>query len=77
MNQELDIRADAFAPAQGGAGAGHRLDIVFTGSGSEYFRIWIVNMLLMVVTFGFYFPWSKVRRLRFFFSNTLVGGQPL
>ncbi|MDB5964699.1 MAG: hypothetical protein JWQ72_1199, partial [Polaromonas sp.] len=43
----------------------------------EYFRIWIVNLLLMVVTFGIYYPWAKVRRLRYFFSNTLVGGQPL
>ena len=28
----------------------------FTGNGSEYFGIWIVNILLMVVTLGFYAP---------------------
>ena len=48
------------------------LDIVFTGSGSEYFRIWIVNLLLTLVTFGIYYPWAKVRRLRYFYGNTLV-----
>jgi len=56
---------------------GHALPIVFTGSGSEYFRIWIVNLLLTLVTFGIYFPWAKVRRLRYFHGNTLVGDHAL
>lgn len=55
----------------------HRLDVRFTGSGSEYFRIWIVNLLLTLVTLGLYYPWAKVRRLRYFYGNTLVDGQPL
>jgi uncharacterized membrane protein YjgN (DUF898 family) len=55
----------------------HQITIAFTGSGSEYFRIWIVNLLLMLVTLGIYFPWAKARRLRYFMGNTLVGGQPL
>jgi uncharacterized membrane protein YjgN (DUF898 family) len=54
-----------------------RLPIRFTGSGSEYFRIWIVNLLLTLVTAGLYFPWAKVRRLRYFYGNTLVAGHPL
>ncbi|KQU76903.1 MULTISPECIES: YjgN family protein [unclassified Rhizobacter] len=54
-----------------------RLPIRFTGSGSEYFRIWIVNLLLTLVTLGLYFPWAKVRRLRYFHGNTLVAGHPL
>eukprot|EP01041_Mallomonas_annulata_P027255 gene27255-48802_t len=55
----------------------NQIGIAFTGSGSEYFRIWIVNLLLMLVTLGIYFPWAKARRLRYFMGNTLVGGQPL
>jgi uncharacterized membrane protein YjgN (DUF898 family) len=54
-----------------------KLSIAFTGSGSEYFRIWIVNLLLTVVTLGLYFPWAKVRRLQYFYGNTLVDGEPL
>ncbi|MDQ7746835.1 YjgN family protein [Hydrogenophaga pseudoflava] len=54
-----------------------RLHIEFTGSGSEYFRIWIVNVLLLMVTLGFYWPWAKVRRQRYFWGNTLVDGDPL
>ena len=55
----------------------NNLAIQFTGSGSEYFRIWIVNLLLMLVTLGFYYPWAKVRRLRYFYGNTIVDGAPL
>lgn len=55
----------------------YRLKIRFTGSGSEYFRIWIVNLLLMLLTLGVYYPWAKVRRLRYFHGNTLVDGAPL
>ncbi|RAM64609.1 membrane protein [Herbaspirillum rubrisubalbicans] len=46
----------------------------FSGSGSEYFRIWIVNLLLSVVTLGIYSAWAKVRRLRYFYANTSVAG---
>lgn len=53
------------------------LGIRFTSSGSEYFRIWIVNLLLTLVTLGIYHPWAKVRRLRYFYGNTLVDGAAL
>ncbi|MGU7802487.1 DUF898 family protein, partial [Escherichia coli] len=46
----------------------------FSGRGSEYFRIWIVNLLLSIVTLGIYSAWAKVRRLRYFYDNTSVAG---
>jgi len=55
----------------------HPLDIRFTGSGSEYFRIWIVNLLLTLVTFTLYWPFARARRLTYFQNNTLVGHDPL
>ena len=55
----------------------HRLPIRFIGSGSEYFRIWIVNLLLTLVTLGLYYPFAKVRRLRYFHGATEVGGHPM
>ncbi len=55
----------------------HHLPIKFTGSGSEYFRIWIVNLLLMLLSLSVYYPWAKVRRLRYFHGNTLIDGKPL
>ena len=32
----------------------------FTGSGSEFFRIWITNLLLTICTLGLYSAWAKV-----------------
>ncbi|HWH83063.1 MAG TPA: YjgN family protein, partial [Burkholderiaceae bacterium] len=55
----------------------HPLAIEFSGSGSEYFRIWSVNLLLTLVTLGLYYPWAKVRRLRYFYGNTSIGGHAL
>jgi uncharacterized membrane protein YjgN (DUF898 family) len=46
----------------------------FTGSGKEYFRIWIVNLLLTVATLGIYSAWAKVRRLQYFDRNTQLAG---
>lgn len=54
-----------------------RHPIGFTASGSEYFRIWIVNLLLIVVTLGLYLPWAKVRKLQYFHANTWVDGDAL
>ena len=42
----------------------------FYGTASEYFGIWIVNILLILITLGLYSPWAKVRRLRYFYGNT-------
>ena len=49
----------------------------FTGSGGEYFRVWIVNVLLGIVTLGFYTPWARRRTAQYFYSHTLVTGSPL
>jgi uncharacterized membrane protein YjgN (DUF898 family) len=56
---------------------GGNLDILvasFTGSGSEYFRIWIVNLLLTLATCGVYSAWAKARRLQYFDRNTMLAG---
>ncbi len=50
----------------------HRL--AFHGSGGEYFRIWIVNLGLSVITLGIYSPWAKVRAQRYFHANTELDG---
>lgn len=45
----------------------------FTGNGAEYFRIWIVNLVLTILTLGIYSAWAKVRRNRYFYGNTRMG----
>ena len=47
---------------------------VFTGTAGEYFRIWIVNLLLSIATLGIYSAWAKVRRLRYFYGHTSIDG---
>lgn len=42
----------------------------FTGTGTEYFRIWIVNLFLTILTLGIYSAWAKVRRMQYFYRNT-------
>ena len=46
--------------------------IVFQGKASEYFGIWIVNLLLSLITFGVYSAWAKVRRKKYFYNSTLI-----
>ncbi|WP_339844054.1 YjgN family protein [uncultured Halopseudomonas sp.] len=47
---------------------------IFTGNGFEYFKIWIVNILLSVITLGIYSAWAKVRNKQYFYGNTLLDG---
>ncbi len=46
--------------------------VIFEGKTSEYFGIWIVNLLLSIVTLGIYSAWAKVRRKKYFYNNTLI-----
>jgi uncharacterized membrane protein YjgN (DUF898 family) len=48
--------------------------LTFSGNGAEYFRIWIVNLLLTVATLGIYSAWAKTRRLQYFYRNTQLAG---
>ena len=47
----------------------------FKGSGAEYFKIWIVNILLTIITLGLYYPWAKVRNNRYFYGNSELEGR--
>lgn len=67
----------AAPPPRREASAPRSLSIEFTGSGSEYFRIWIVNLLLTFITAGLYLPFAKARRISYFYANTLIDGQAL
>jgi uncharacterized membrane protein YjgN (DUF898 family) len=51
-----------------------RHDIRFDGAGGEYFKIWIVNLALTIVTLGIYSAWAKVRNKRYFHGNTFLAG---
>ncbi|MBU0499644.1 MAG: DUF898 domain-containing protein [Gammaproteobacteria bacterium] len=44
----------------------------FTGEGGEYFRIWILNLLLTIITLGIYGPWAKVRNKGYLYGNSFL-----
>lgn len=48
----------------------------FRGNAREYFRIWIVNVALGIVTLGIYSAWASVRTRRYFYANTWLAGSP-
>jgi uncharacterized membrane protein YjgN (DUF898 family) len=73
MNENLSEGVSPLLPSDQHARV--TLPFEFRGSGGEYFRIWIVNLLLTIVTLGIYSAWAKVRRLRYFHGNTYVDGQ--
>jgi uncharacterized membrane protein YjgN (DUF898 family) len=86
------MKSDHASPGPADRGADpsmHRIDthrpsrsveafpLAFSGSGSEFFRVWIVNLLLNVVTIGFYTPFARRRTAQYFYGHSLVADSPL
>ena len=69
MNEQSDDLPSE--PQPGGEKETYRMS--FTGTAGEYFRIWIVNLLLTIVTLGFYLPWAIVRKRKYLYGNTWLG----
>jgi uncharacterized membrane protein YjgN (DUF898 family) len=55
--------------------AEQRYPVEFTGTTGQYFRIWIVNLALTVLTLGLYSAWAKVRKRRYFYAHTRIDGE--
>lgn len=47
----------------------------FRGNGKEYFKIWVVNIGLTILTLGIYSAWAKVRTRRYFYNHLYLNGQ--
>lgn len=87
IGMAVDLRADATPPAAppappaaapaaavGEDEAGGVVPFAFHGTGGEFFRIWIVNIVLTLLTLGIYSAWAKVRTQRYFYDNTRLAG---
>ncbi len=44
----------------------------FRGKAGEFFKIWIVNIALTLLTVGIYSAWAKVRNNRYIYGNTYL-----
>lgn len=79
LSEQQDVTAQ---PAPNSTKAYYRVN--FTGQAGEYFKIWIVNIALTIITLGIYSAWAKVRTRQYFYNNTLINntsfqyhGEPL
>jgi len=68
--------ASPFTNAEGKPIQPDYLFLEFKGNAREYFRIWIVNLCLTLLTAGIFSAWAKVRKKRYFYSNLTLDGTP-
>lgn len=52
------------------------IELSFNGTAKDYFRVWIVNLCLSLLTLGIFTAWAKVRKKRYLYSHTTLGGTP-
>lgn len=45
-------------------------DFKYFGKGTEFALIYFKNILLTIVTFGLYYPWAKVEKLKYHYQST-------
>lgn len=64
------------APVSDISGSVERYTFQFTATAGEYFRIWIVNLFLTVITLGVWAAWAKVRNRRYIWASTNLAGHP-
>ncbi|WP_420589345.1 YjgN family protein [Bacterioplanoides sp.] len=57
--------------------ASKTVPIEFSGQKMEYTKLWLVNMLLTIITFGIYSAWAKVRNTQYLYGHTQVDGHRL
>ena len=50
------------------------IPLEFRGNVKEFFKIWIVNIALTLLTLGIYSAWAKVRNNRYIYANTYLKG---
>ncbi|UCG79086.1 MAG: DUF898 domain-containing protein [Nitrospirota bacterium] len=70
-NRDYQIKA---APTDSEPEKAEYIPLKFNGNAKEYFRIWIVNLCLTLITAGIFSAWAKVRKKRYFYSNLDLDG---
>ena len=73
-NDQPAETADTIPAAPLPVKATSKIPFEFRGSGSAYFKIWIVNIILSILTLGIYSAWAKVRRKQYFYGSTRLKG---
>ncbi|HTM45243.1 MAG TPA: YjgN family protein [Polyangiaceae bacterium] len=77
MNAEIPQQGELVSSAVSAAPVERELSLQFVGNPKDYFRVWVVNLSLTLLTLGVFSAWAKVRKKRYFYSHTLLDGTPL
>ena len=51
--------------------------VEFSGREGEYFKLWLVNLALSLLTLGIYSAWASVRNNQYLYGHTKIEGQGL
>jgi len=51
-----------------------QIPFAFQGSGPAYFKLWIVNTILSILTLGIYSAWAKVRTKKYLYTSLRLMG---
>ncbi len=74
FTRQTDITASAVAVEQTPAPKTVVIPFAFHGSGREYFKIWLVNIILTILTLGIYSAWAKVRHKKYIYGSVRLNG---
>jgi uncharacterized membrane protein YjgN (DUF898 family) len=72
--EPMDLTAEQLPSAEPALVHSQRERLQFNGRAGEYFRIWIVNLCLTIITLGIYSAWAKVRKNRYIYGNLELAG---
>jgi len=74
LDRQSDIAASAAAVNQTPVKKTVAIPFEFRGSGREYFKIWLVNIILTILTLGIYSAWAKVRHKKYIYGSARLNG---
>ena len=74
IDRQKDLAASSATVAQLPTKKTAVIPFEFHGNGNEYFKIWLVNIILTIITLGIYSAWAKVRRKRYIYGSAQLNG---
>jgi hypothetical protein len=74
IGRQADMAASGAAVEKTPAPKNAVIPFEFGGSGLEYFKIWLVNGILTILTLGIYSAWAKVRRKKYIYGSVRLKG---
>ena len=74
LTRQTDIAASAVTVDRTPALKTVVIPFEFHGSEREYFKIWLVNIILTILTLGIYSAWAKVRHKKYIYGSARLSG---